>query len=295
MDFRNVTFFNHYGNGDLWISREFVKRIVELIPADNYYYAHSKDHHLLFDLPYIEKADITSICDMREPYIICGDSLYINTWLGYAYGKYVFPNVTLSINNMKRMFTDTLSYLGIDYKFDEANANYVPNPNYMYISDNYITNINKFTLDNIQSKFVLVSNGNVQSNQAFNFDFKPILQNLANRHENTVFIVTEDYQNKPENIVYVGDIIKKTEGSDLPEISYFSQFMDLIIGRSSGPYVYSQTTINYNNPFISIIGFTYERACAHMLNQSESKAKLYWSDTLDQIEIENRIEELLHE
>jgi hypothetical protein len=295
MEFRNVTFYNHFGNGDLWISREFVKQITELISADNYYYAHAKDHHLLFDLPYIKKAEITDICNMREPYVLYGDSIYINTWLGYAYGKYVFPNVTLSIANMKRMFNDTLSYIGINYRFNATNFNYVPRPDYAFIEDGYITNINKFILNNIQSKLVLISNGNVQSNQASNFDFKPIINNLANKHINTIFLVTENYEEKPDNVLYAGDIIKKTDGSDLPEISYFSQFVDLIVGRSSGPYVYAQTTLNYSNPDMSIIGFTYEHDCAHMLNQTESRAKLYWDDTSNPVSIENRIEELLHE
>ncbi|HOO68531.1 MAG TPA: hypothetical protein PLC53_04100, partial [Bacilli bacterium] len=94
MKYKEVIFYNHYGCGDLWASRQIVQEMMEILEAENYYYAHSHDHHLFFDIPTLQFKPLDELCNMRMPYVIYGDSLYINTWIGYAYGKYVFPNVS---------------------------------------------------------------------------------------------------------------------------------------------------------------------------------------------------------
>jgi hypothetical protein len=44
-------------------------------------------------------------------------------------------------------------------------------------------------------------------------------------------------------VKYTGDIIK-VENSDLNEISYLSTFCDIIVGRSSGPFTFSNVKEN---------------------------------------------------
>jgi hypothetical protein len=281
MEFKDVIFYNHYGVGDLWVSSEFVKHIMHIIPASSYEYAHTKDPHLLFDLKGVRSVKLNEYCMMREPYVIIGDSLYINTWIGYAYGKYVFPGVTCSLANYKRMFNDTLESLGYGTPFNRANEDYVPDPNYQYLDDTCISNVDNFIFENLTDTIVLICNGEVQSNQAFNFDFTPIINVLADTFTTVKFIITEDIANKPTNVYLARDIICKDEGSELPEISYLSSYADVIIGRSSGPFVFTQTENNYADEHKIIISFTYEKECAHMLTQEESTANLYWSNLQD--------------
>jgi len=293
MEYRNVVFYNHFGNGDLWVSREFVKTMMRLFDADNYYYSHTKDHHIFFDIPELSFRPLNDKCLMREPYVMFGDTLYINTWIGWAYGKYVFPGVSITLDNYKRMFNDTISLIGDTYVFDKRNIEYVPNPDYSYLEDNYVENINRFIFNNAGRTIVLISNGEVQSNQSANFDFMPIISQLAVTYEDSVFIITGDYLGKPDNVVLARDIIGKQEGSELPEISYLSQYMDVIVGRSSGPFVFAQTKLNYSNPNMSLISFTYEKQCAHMLKEHESMAKLYWSSATEQFAVLNDIKNIL--
>lgn len=293
MEYRDVIFYNHYGTGDLWASREFVKVMMKLFDADSYFYAHSKDHHLFFDIPELEFKQLNDKCLMREPYVLCGNSLYINTWIGWAYGKYVFPGVSVTLDNYKRMFNDTVKSIGSNYEFNKRNFEYVPKPNFNFISDTYMTNMNRFLYQNLEKNMVLVSNGDVQSNQACNFDFMPIVSQLAVTYEDTLFIITEDYLGKPENVLLAKDIIDKQEGSELPEISYLSQYMDTIVGRSSGPFVFAQIQYNYSNPNLNILSFTYEKQCAHMLKEHESTAKLFWSSATKHDEVFETIREVL--
>jgi hypothetical protein len=290
MNFDNIIFYCGYGNGDLWISREFVKEIASLSLADSYYYAHNKDHHLFFDLPYLKFKELDYNCLERQPYALYGKDLYINTWLGYAYGKYVFPGVTCSLSNLRRMFTDTLSSLGIDYRFSTNDINYVPELDITLLEDEYYENINQFVYRNIDRPLILISNGSVQSGQASNFSFDSYVNDEADKYKDVLFLVTENYSNKPTNVICIKDIIKKQYGTDLPEISYLSTFVDTIAGRSSGPYVYSQNRQNYNNPDLYMLGYTWEKACAHMLTQQTSRATLAWCGTDNPNDIKMELE-----
>ena len=50
MNFNNIVFFNHFGNGDIFTAREFIKEIMRKAPQYKYYFAHAKDPYLLGDL-----------------------------------------------------------------------------------------------------------------------------------------------------------------------------------------------------------------------------------------------------
>jgi hypothetical protein len=50
-----------------------------------------------------------------------------------------------------------------------------------------------------------------------------------------------------KNLYFTSDIINATNG-DLNENSFVSTFCNLIIGRSSGPYCFTQTSENYSDP-----------------------------------------------
>ena len=46
-----ITFYNHFGAGDIFESREFVKDLMKILPADEYRYAHGKNPKILLDIP----------------------------------------------------------------------------------------------------------------------------------------------------------------------------------------------------------------------------------------------------
>lgn len=296
MDFNEVVWYNHYGWGDIYASREMVREISKNISAKKIYYAHAKDKDILFDFPEFGFTPLSTLMDMRRPFTISDGRLLINTWIGYAGGKYVFPGVTCSMNNYKQMFNDTLAMIGIDFRLTKSRTEYIPNPDISFLKKEYINNIDKFLFyDDSVDYTIIISNGDVQSNQAYNFDFTPIILTLADKYKNIRFIITQKFEHNLPNISYTGDIIKKTNGADLNEIGYLSWYTDIIIGRSSGPYVFCQTHDNYHDYNKSILSFTYEEQCAHMIDPKESNARLYWSSSISTNAVIHDIERVISE
>ena len=50
----NSVFYNHWQNGDIHVSREFIKFFVNSIQAKNYIYLNHKSPELLKDIPQIQ-------------------------------------------------------------------------------------------------------------------------------------------------------------------------------------------------------------------------------------------------
>ena len=75
---------------------------------------------------------------------------------------------------------------------------------------------------------------------------KPIIDNLSERFDESVFFITEDFENKNKNVYYTGDFIKNVD-NDLHEISYLSTKCNMILGRNSGPMCVCLTKENLFN------------------------------------------------
>ena len=290
-----VIFYNHYGTGDLHASREFVKDIKKYFLRENsscnFYYAHSHSNDILFDL-FTEKVSFSELCDMRKGETLFNSTLYINTWIGYAWGKYVLPGVACTLENYRRMFNDSLGKYG--YYALMPIENYIPSVDYEKMDENSFTNICDFVFEQHASDDnILISNGNVWSNQAENFDFRPIIEELAHKNINKKFIATEKFQTSTPNIYFTEDIIKKS-GCDLNEIGYLASFCSVIIGRSSGPYVFTQQSNIYKDTNKKILSFTNNKLGAHMVENSIG-AKLYWSNDYSFNGVLNKIQRIINE
>lgn len=288
MVIKEVIFYNHYGNGDIFVAREFVKEIMRNLPEAKHYFAHSKDPYINSDI--LKHRPLDVFCEMRSPFILVDESLYINTWIGYAYGKYVLPGVVCRLDKFKQMYNDTLEKIGLPFRLNQPIENYIPEIG--GIDSEYKNNITDFVYSIINKKLVLICNGNVQSNQAENFDFTPVIEKLAEENPNIIFLVTEYFYTNFTNIIYTGSIFGKGTGSDLKEIGYLSKYVDIIIGRSSGPFVFCQTRTNYSNANLKILSFTYVKEAGHMAFFPVN-AKLHWSPATNFEGVYNAIKQLL--
>jgi len=195
------------------------------------------------------------------------------------------------------MFNDTLKLLNEKSLRYENTYMYIPEPDYSYINDLAYLKINKFIYDIVDKQLILISNGDVHSNQAYNFNFTPIIKSLAEANENSIFIATSTFDRGSLNNIYFTEslFLEIEYGSDLPEISYLSSYMDIIIGRSSGPFTFTQTKFNYKDENKKIVSFTYEKDCAHMIDNTVSKAKLYWSNLTNTSDITKFLGGILNE
>lgn len=291
--YTNVHFFCHYGNGDIFISREFVKELINKIPAENYYYAHAKNKRILADIPKLQWEQITDKHVMRSYFRREANDLYINTWMGVT-SKYVTPANSCSINNAFRMYNDMLRALGFE-GLPNTSLYYIPQPEYVSILgiDNFqLQGVRDFISDT--PNFVLIDNCFVQSNQAENFDFTPIIDELAGDYQNKIFVTTMQTDIIRDNVLFSGLLTKTDDGFDLNEISYLSQYTNVIIGRSSGPMVFCMTKNNCYDSHKIFLSFTYRPEAAHIVDQGiKVPAGISWSNATKKDDVVNIIRNVL--
>jgi len=226
MMFDKLIFYNNFHFGDVHLSRTFVREIVKYATARGIscFYKHEKASEILYDIPGLsfvnqKHGDQQAACCVR------GDTAYFNTW--YAAGNFrYFHTYGLTYNclyrvfdaGMKQLFGISLSNLNADIEF------FVPQIDF---SKTQIEKA-KIWLSAHGVKKVLISNGNVLSGQASNFDFAPTICELANSFKDTVFIISNAEMGKLNinNVVYSKDIISK-DGNDLMKMHICQHFVML--------------------------------------------------------------------
>ncbi|KKM10943.1 hypothetical protein LCGC14_1721570 [marine sediment metagenome] len=279
--YRLICFYNRFGNGDLFISREFIKEVMERYPEIEYHYAHAKSSRMFEDIQGLNHSKVLEM--MRgDRHLIIGQTrdLYMNTWIGLN-GKYVGAGIACPIENQKWFWTDLVKMCRLDVNFSKPDIEYLPRVNYSSLSQEYTERIHSFVEQTQPNRLVMVCNGHVQSNQAENFDFDPAIQLLADEFPNIHFILTTSTNVKNENVHLTSNIINADDRFDLNEISYLSTFTDTIVGRSSGPHIFSSTYENYLDENKAFLSFTYSEAGGHVSGKTLVKAKRYWSGVTD--------------
>jgi hypothetical protein len=275
-------FYNQYGAGDLFETRRFVQEIINLFPGLSYMFAHAKGEEVLKDLPIIY-VPITSenshLFLERTGSYVHVETRFINTWIGRD-SQYVLPNVGCVVEQSFRMFNDILRIFS-DKQLPGVPYDYVPNIDYSFYKTDWITNV-------ASGKKVLICNGPVQSCQAENFDFTPVINFLAHNFQNVTFYITSNMEIKYNNVVFTGDLIKKN-GFDLNEVALLSSYCDVIVGRKSGPFCFCGTKDNWENPNKTFISFTYGKEASSFVSNQVTKAKKVWSPSTNLSEIESII------
>lgn len=254
-----VTFFNHFHNGDLHISREFVRKIMQRVnsinPAITFSYAHSNDPCLLSDIPNLAYENINALgLNQFENLTNRNGTVFINTW--YAQQNYRYMNFHgMTLDCLYEAFNDSCKTLWGFGMEDLSNdpSSFIPTIDY---SKFHIQNAQSWLAQNPQKK-IIISNGSAMSGQATNFAMAPIISELAQVHQDKIFILTnqEGGVHLPSNVVYSKDIIKKPAGSDLNENSFLTTFCDVIVGRASGVFSYAWTQQNMIQRAVKFVCF----------------------------------------
>ena len=243
-----ITFFNHFHNGDLHISREFVRKIMQraqsINPNITFSYAHTNDPGLLSDIPNLAYENLNSLgLNQFENLTNRSGTVFINTW--YAQQNYRYMNIHgMTLDCLYEAFNDSCKALwgfGLEDLSNDPSS-FIPTIDY---SKFYIHEAEAWLAQHPQKK-ILVSNGQAMSGQATNFPMAPIISELAQIHQDKIFILSnqEGSSYLPPNVVYSKDIIKKPTGSDLNENSFLTTFCDVIVGRASGAFSYAWTQQN---------------------------------------------------
>lgn len=284
--FNRLIFYNNWGNGDIFESREFVKELMRLIPAREYYYAHSKNHRILLDIPELKFTNLTSEMNPREQTKIVSNDCYINTWIGIT-GKFVLPGVGCTVEKLHQMYNDILGTL----KFSALQKNPIDCLTDFRYSEYDIEPVNIFITNHKEEK-ILIDNGVVLSKQAYNFPMDEIIYNVATNHKDKCFITTQETIFKTDNLVVLGEITKRND-FDLPEMSYLSTFCTTLIGRNSGPHVFTQVKQNVMDKNKKLLSFTYFQQGSSFVVNTPVNIRKFWSGDIDISKVTQKIEEVL--
>ena len=236
----SIIFFNAFHNGDIHVSRSFVKYITEHMDNINFYYAH-ENKQILNDIPKI-KEDKSLMGQIGDNYKLesfeRGDLLYLNTW--YASGNHKYMN--------QYGITYDCLYFLMESHFNKLGLT-IPGPVELYPSIDY----SYYKIDGIKEymdKFwrkIFISNGQSLSGQADNFSMSHAINKLSSENPDKHFFITNEdsaIQHR-DNIHFTRQIINK-DGCDLNENAYISSFCDMVIGRASGAFSF---TLNKDSLF----------------------------------------------
>lgn len=287
--YNQVIFYNAFGAGDIFESREFVKAWMKLVPAHKYCYAHGKNPRILLDIPEIEFKEWTIHMDsMRGVWDDLNGNLYVNTWIGRD-GKYVLPGIGCTVEKLIEMHGHMLNKVNLQTLSSDPLL-YIPSINYEYYN---IVPCKNFLYDS-QEYRVFIDNGLVQSRQAENFDMNPCIIEVAKNHSKIDFIVTHAFNDAPDNVYFTSDITQQS-GFDLNEVSFLSTFCNTLIGRNSGPHVFAQVRENVMNKNKKLISFTYHQKGSSFVVNTNVPISKYWSPATEKGEVIRVIERIMNE
>lgn len=243
---KDIVFFNFFHNGDLHVSREIVRKIINRVhqqsPNTQFYYAHNNDAQILSDIPSLNFKQLSSsgITNNHSNLECIGNNLCINTWYAQQSLKYMY-DYGLGMDCLYSALNDSCKSVW-QFSLDEISSD----PSHFFPTIDY----SKFEIQSSQTwlnnnpqKKIFVANGHAMSGQAVNFPFTPIICDIARNHPDKVFILSnpENIGINAPNVIYSSNIINKSQGCDLNENSFISSHCDVIIGRGSGAFTFALT------------------------------------------------------
>lgn len=274
--YNTLGFFNSYMSGDIFESREFVRDIMETHPAKKYVYYHNNSDRLLLDIDNLTVIpEVPKIFNHRIPFIddTANNNLFINTWIGRD-PKYVLPGAACTLEQLYKMYNDMLSQIDGSFLSNHV-IDYLTTIDYSKFD---IEKIDEYMLRNMGRKMVFISNGEVRSLQAKNFDMSYLIERLADAYPSIIFFITSPMKRSRSNIVNANDFTDSSLTSNLNELSYLSTFCDIIVGRNSGPQVFSWTKGNCLSSKTNVT-FSYNENCRHFVHHTGIGMSRLWSNS----------------
>jgi len=275
-----LIFYNYFNNGDIFFSRIILKPFFKKYDLEFY---HKEKMGLFRDLPNIsENSGIPETFDWENNKIFVSENIHntpINCWLaqsidgrGAPYQNYPYPGC--SFENYVELSKEISRLFNLEtFELEEylPTIEYTNLPNYDLITNKLLDYKNKF------KKIILISNGDVRSSQSMNFNFTPFIDILSTEMYDILFITTQETGIIKNNVTTTYDITNILP--DLLEVSLISTFCDVIVGRASGPYCFSQVKENLLDPNKTFVCFGNNRHIANFYQ--DCKCNVIWSPNYD--------------
>ena len=292
----NLIFFNSAGKGDIHFSRGFCDYAQKILNPKTCIYYHHWEAQSFKDICAFDEKGTKKLKEqpdsrkqeeiLRAAYEREGsDTFVINTWVGVPeYGGAIARDgITFEthLEIYRRFFSETFSF------------NIPTDPNIFLPRINYpcfeIEKIQKVSND-LKKKNILIDNCSPKSGQSHHFDFGPVINKLATTYPEINFFVLNTVADikRESNIFFVGEIFDGA--TNLNEFSYLSLFCDIIIGRTSGPWMHTIVAENIQDEKKTFICFCKTEIESSYINKSYLKANFLWKNTVDLEEIYQTID-----
>lgn len=256
---KNICFFNHWHNGDVFAGKGWMQDIQRQLGDRKFAYSHINKPKIMNDLgaEYFHCDDLPDGLADRAKFADSDDEFYVNTWIG-SYGWDVMPRGEDHANwqSLHRMF---------EYIYQQINTNTGANLTISSDPLNYVASTiwsaydtaaaDEFVTKHSGQRLHLICNGVVRSTQSNLGNMKLTVETLAARYPRDVFVCTAKFETPLQNIAFTDDIFANVEGGDLNEIAYLSTHCSTIVGKNSGPYMFSHVKENIfdeNKAFVSL-------------------------------------------
>lgn len=301
-----IIFFQHFHNGDVFCSKEYVRQLSE--HGFDLGYLHYNHPDILYDINvrYLGTPETSQLqLDKSLLMLTDNDTLYVNTWLSAYHKSRIIDNLKSHINytNLNYVWQHIFNKIN-----DLTNSQLkVHDPEY-YVPEiehkNIVANIIDSYFFKIKGKKILICNNQPMSQQSFNSDMKSIIEDLSIKFLNWNFICTKKFNTSRSNIHFSDDIIPNLniqswnprawgrKNFDLNEISYLSNSCDIIVGKNSGPFIFCMTKNNVFDSRKKIISFN-RHFKDSLLHDIKYKANYIYSRDFSEPNIKKIIESQL--
>lgn len=256
-----IKFYNHFHNGDIFVSRGFITDIIKKLPDFNFEYHHKNAKKTTDD--FITYGEKLNGYNSLVRFVPGENELAINTWIG-AYNDYWnkepphFWEGGINYVVLHRMWKYIVSVINDHFKTDielsDCIESYIPEIDYGLAQ---LEPIKQHLSGREGQKRILFSNGVPMSGQSFIDDMGAFINQFAQENPDVQFYVTKRIFTDRPNILCTDDF--NINGSDLIEISYLSKYCDLVVGKNSGPFIYCLTRENMMDPTKKFLSFNHVR------------------------------------
>lgn len=246
----SVVFFNHWHNGDLFISKEYVRILIDklkLCGIDSFSYAHGNSYKLLSDLPAEYKHIFSTPVHMHQRFHLESDVLYVNTWVG-VYTEFFSPGQCHSnFPTLAKIWNFIFNAIS-----EIIGANLSNGKELTAIDGIPSIDWSKFQIRQAidfsrqHKNIVLFCNTDPKSEQSKLNGIgllDNVIESLAIKNPEITFVCARKNHLVMPNVFFTDDIFAGVVDGDLNEISFLSISSKMIVGRS-GPWAYCHNKEN---------------------------------------------------
>lgn len=248
-----ICFFNYWHNGDVYAGKGYMQDIIRQMPTVKFQHAQLNSLKTMSDLDceHIHTDTLGTTVPSAARYIDHQGVLYINTWVG-AYGNAVIPQGQhhanwVSLYKMWMHIYDTIDQVfGTTLERTDDITHYIPTTDWSKFD---IAPANRFLGQH--ENIALMCNGLVRSTQSNLGAMDDVIVPLAQENPDITFVCTSkfDMTGVPApNIYFTDDIFKDVKDGDINEIAYLSTQAFLIMGKNSGPFMFTHIQENILDP-----------------------------------------------